>query len=124
MELVQRLVQTVDPPSIALAKGVAHLKVDVAKVDLFEKLVLKDTSGKASGTKNWNRTRIKPISPAHSRMFLPLDSSKELGHLLHHHQDVTELNALRISLVKLDYRYKHDNYYLVKERIRMAFPYR
>ena len=52
MELVQRLVQTVDPPSIALAKGVAHLKVDVAKVDLFEKLVLKDTSGKASGTKN------------------------------------------------------------------------
>ena len=51
MELVQRLVQTVDPPSIALAKGVAHLKVDVAKVNLFEKLVLKDTSGKASGTK-------------------------------------------------------------------------
>ena len=52
MELVQGLVQTVDPPSIALAKGVAHLKVDVAKVDLFKKLVLKDTSGKASGTKN------------------------------------------------------------------------
>ena len=57
MELVQRLVQTVDPPSIALAKGVAHLEVDVAKVDLFEKLVLKDTSGKASGTKNWKMTR-------------------------------------------------------------------
>ena len=57
MELVQGLVQTVDHPSIALAKGVAHLKVDVAKVDLFEKLVLKDTSGKASGTKNWNMTR-------------------------------------------------------------------
>ena len=49
-------------------------------------------------------------------MFLPLDSPKELGHLLHHHQDVTELNALRISLVKLDHRYKHGNYYLVKER--------
>ena len=109
MELVQGLVQTVDPPSIALAKGVAHLEVDVAKVDLFEKLVLKDTSGKASGTKNWNMTRIKPVSPAHSRMFLPLNSSKELSHLLHHHQDVTELNALRISLVKLNYRYKHGN---------------
>ena len=47
-------------------------------------------------------------------MFLPLDSPKELGHLLHHHQDVTELNALRISLVELNY--KHGNYYLVKER--------
>ena len=116
MELVQRLVQTVDPPSIALAKGVAHLEVDVAKVNLFEKLVLKDTSGKASGTKNLNRTRIKHVLPAHSRMFLPLDSPKELSHLLHHHQDVTELNALRISLVKLDHRYKHGNYYLVKER--------
>ena len=104
MELVQRLVQTVDPPSIALAKGVAHLEVDVAKVDLLKELVLKDTSGKASGTKNWNRTRIKPVSPALSRMFLPLDSSKELGHLLHHHQDVTEFNALRISLVRLNYR--------------------
>ena len=44
-------------------------------------------------------------------MFLPLDSPKELGHLLHHHQDVTELNALRISLVKLDHRYIHGNYY-------------
>ena len=52
MELVQRLVQTVDPTSIALAKGVAHLEVNVAKVDLFKELVLKDTSGKASGTKN------------------------------------------------------------------------
>ena len=52
MELVQGLVQTVDPSSIALAKGVAHLKVNVAKVDLLKKLVLKDTSGKASGTKN------------------------------------------------------------------------
>ena len=52
MELVQGLVQTVDPSSIALSKGVAHLEVDVAEVDLFEKLVLKDTSGKASGTKN------------------------------------------------------------------------
>ena len=51
MELMQRLVQTVDPPSIALAKGVAHLEVDVAKVDLLKKLVLKDTSGKTSGIK-------------------------------------------------------------------------
>ena len=54
---MQGLVQTVDPPSIALAKGVAHLKVDVAKEHLFKKLVLKDTSGKASGTKNWKMTR-------------------------------------------------------------------
>ena len=48
MKLVQGLIEAVDPPCVTFAKGVAHLKVNVAKVQLFQKLVFKDTTRETS----------------------------------------------------------------------------
>ena len=48
MKLVQGLIEAVDSPCVTFAKGVAHLKVNVAKVQLFQKLVFKDTTRETS----------------------------------------------------------------------------
>jgi len=85
MKLVQGLIEAVDPPCVTFAKGVAHLKVNVAKVQLFQKLVFKDTTRETS---------------AHTRMFFPPHTSKKAVqiHIIQHVHYLTEFIAVRRSL--------------------------
>ena len=51
---MKRLIEALYSLCVAFAKGGANLKVNVSKVNLFQKLILKDTAGETSVGESFN----------------------------------------------------------------------